>query len=231
MRALLAPAAALLLGACVTTTQTAAPAPEAQPGVPVSVARAIEVTRRIGPVAEAACRARTPQQNCDFEILVNRDPHSGVNAFQTIRPESGRPVIILTVGLIQEVRNADELAFVIGHEAAHHIARHINQQRSAAEAGARVFGATAIQQGANREEVIRAASLGALVGARQFSQSAELEADALGTTITCRAGFDPVRGSEFFGQLPDPERQIFGTHPPNSARVATVRRAAAQECR
>jgi predicted Zn-dependent protease len=236
MRPFLILLASLSLGACVSTPPVGtvlpseAEIPTATRGVPVSVARALQVTAQMEPVAEAVCRAETPQLDCDFDIVVLRDPRAGVNAFQTVDPDTGQPVIILTVGLINEVRSADELAFVIGHEAAHHIAQHINQQQGAAERGARIFGNTAIQNGATREEAIEAANLGALVGSRQFSQGAELEADALGTIITCRAGFDPVQGAEFFSQLPDPGENVLGTHPPNRERVQIIRRVAAQRC-
>ena len=228
MRLFLSLLAIVSTAACVTTTP---PQPTSSgPQVPVSVARAIEVTRVIEPVAESVCRRETPRQNCDFAILVNRDPSSGINAFQTIDPETGRPVVILTIGLIQEVRNADELAFVIGHEVAHHIAGHLDAQLEAARAGAQILGARAQAEGATQAEIIEAAQAGALIGARQFSQSAELEADALGTIIACRAGFDPTIGAEFFNQLPDPGVQILGTHPPNAVRIATVRQTAARSC-
>lgn len=231
MRVLILLIAAITLSACVSTPPQTVSAPTAIPeNVPVSVARAIEVTRRMEPVAEQMCRSQTPRQNCDFEFLVNRDPRGGINAFQTVNPENGRPVIILTVGLIRSVRNADELAFVIGHETAHHIAEHINEQEAAVRAGAQIFGATAQQQGANREEIIAAAQQGALLGAAQFSQRSELEADSLGTIITCRAGFDPIVGARFFSQLPDPGARVFGTHPPNAARVRIVQDTAAQGC-
>lgn len=231
MRALTLILSVLTLGACVAMQPAAPPleAPEPQ-DIPVSVALAIEVTRRMEPVAESICRAQTPRQNCDFEFLVHRDPRAGVNAFQTINPDTGRPVIILTVGLIRSVRNADELAFVIGHETAHHIAEHIGQQEAAARAGAQIFGATAQEQGATREEIIAAAQQGAELGLRQFSQRAELEADSLGTQITCRAGFDPIVGAEFFAQLPDPDAGVFSTHPPNRARIQIVRDTSAQQC-
>lgn len=218
----------LTLGAC------AAPGPTDPPGaaeVPVSVARAIEVTRRMEPVAERICRAQTPRQECDFEFLVNRDPRAGVNAFQTLDPETGRPVVILTLGLIRAVRNDDELAFVIGHETAHHIAEHVGQQGAAARAGAQIFGASAQQQGASRAEIIAAAQQGAVLGLRQFGQRAELEADSLGTQIICLAGFDPVAGSRFFAQIPDRDAGVFSTHPPNAARVQIVRETAARLCR
>lgn len=49
----------------------------------------------------------------------------------------------------------------------------------------------------------------------------------MGTIITLKAGYDAVRGAEFFNRLPDPGNQFLGTHPPNADRLATVRKAAA----
>ena len=69
--------------------------------------------------------------------------------------------------------------------------------------------------------------LGAEVGARRYSKDFELEADALGTIITKRAGYDPLRGAEFFFRIPDPGDRFLGTHPPNGARLETERRTAA----
>jgi predicted Zn-dependent protease len=51
-----------------------------------------------------------------------------------------------------------------------------------------------------------------------------LEADALGTVITKRAGYDPVRGAAFFTQIADPGDRFLGTHPPNAKRIDTVKR-------
>ena len=56
----------------------------------------------------------------------------------------------------------------------------------------------------------------------------ELEADALGTVITRKAGYKPVRGAEFFTQIADPGDRFLGTHPPNAKRIETVRRVDAQ---
>ncbi|MBF9034102.1 M48 family metalloprotease [Rhodobacterales bacterium HKCCE2091] len=192
-------------------------------GARVSIA---EVSGRIEAVSEAECRARLPRGNCDFEILVETDPAAGINAFQTV-DRSGRPVIIVTQGLIREVLNADELAFVIGHEAAHHIRQHIPQQVNAARRGALVFGILAQMGGGDEAAVREAAQLGATVGARRFSQDHELQADQLGTIIAMRAGYDPILGAAFFQRLPDPGNRILGTHPPNAEREAIVRRTAA----
>jgi len=81
--------------------------------------------------------------------------------------------------------------------------------------------------GQSRADIGRAGQSGAAVGARRFSKEFELEADALGTVIAKRAGYDPVRGAAFFARIPDPGDQFLGTHPPNAERYALVRRVAA----
>ena len=53
------------------------------------------------------------------------------------------------------------------------------------------------------------------------------EDDALGTIITQRAGYDPIRGAAFFTRIPDPGDRFLGTHPPNASRIEIVRRTAA----
>jgi predicted Zn-dependent protease len=70
--------------------------------------------------------------------------------------------------------------------------------------------------------VRRAEDLGAEVGARAYSKEFELEADALGTLIAFRAGFDPANGARYFERRPDPGNRFLGTHPPNAARAGIV---------
>ena len=208
-----------LLAGCVSTPPLS---PQADTGA-VSFAA---VSSRVEAVAERECRARLRGGNCDFVILVENDPAAGLNAFQTLG-RNGRPVIIVTSQLIEAVRNPDELAFVIGHEAAHHIRQHISQQVDAARQGALVFGVLAQLGGGDDTAVREAAQLGAAVGAQRYSQEHELEADQLGTIISARAGYDPVLGSLFFDRLPDPGNRIYSSHPPNAARQQIVRETAA----
>ncbi len=231
MRLILLLILVLSAAACVPTTDRPNPA-QPLPSDPserarVAVSNFVEVVERVEPVAESICRQETRRQSCDFQIWVDRDPSSGVNAFQTLN-RRGQPVIIFTIGMIAAARNQDELAFVMGHEAGHHIAQHLAQQSAQAAAGAELFGSAARSQGASEAEVGEAARIGSLVASRRFSQSAELEADAIGATIAYRAGFDPITGSAFFRRLPNPSDAFLSTHPPNAARIATVRRAVAE---
>lgn len=186
----------------------------------------VRVLQTVEPVAERECRARTSGLNCDFNIVVDDRPGQPANAYQT-EDRSGRPVIAFTLALIADARNEDELAFVMGHEAAHHIAGHIGRQQQNAMAGAVVFAGLATLSGGDASAVETAQRLGAQVGARSYSRDFELEADALGTVITARAGYNPLRGAEFFTRIPDPGDRFLGTHPPNAARIEVVRRTVA----
>jgi Zn-dependent protease with chaperone function len=218
----------LLLSACV---QVGAPvaypdpavpaAPEGPPLDPRTAARNFaEVVARVEPVAEAECRVRLGS-NCDFRIVVDTTPGAPPNAFQT-RDDAGHPVIAFTVPLIAMARNPDELAFVMGHEAAHHILDHIPRQRQTAILGAAVFGAMTAASGGDPTAVRSAQDIGATIGARTYSKDFELEADGLGTAIAWSAGFDPGRGAFFFSRLPDPGNRFLGTHPPNAQRARVV---------
>lgn len=228
-------ATAAILSACVAVEP--APAPTAPPtptrsGEPArltgSTANANFTTavRRVEPVAESLCRQRAPQLNCDFAIRVDPNPNAPPNAFQSL-DRSGRPILTFTRALIADARNADEIAFVIGHESAHHIEQHIARQRQAATTGALVGGLIASVAGASSATAQEISRISAGVGARRFSKDHELEADALGTVITDRAGYNPVRGAAFFTRIPDPGDRFLGTHPPNAARIDVVRRTAA----
>lgn len=227
----LALVASLALAGCAVPTTGPAPvsAPAATPpslSAKAAARQFVDVVETVEPVAEAECRRLTPQQNCDFLIAVDDRPNVPPNAFQTL-DKSGRPVIAFTLALIAEIRNQDELAFVMSHEAAHHIEGHIAQTQRNAVTGAVLLGQIAALTGAGPQGVRSAQEIGAQVGARTYSKDFELEADALGTVIAKRAGYDPVRGAAYFTRIPDPGNRFLGTHPPNADRIKTVQQVAA----
>jgi predicted Zn-dependent protease len=232
MRLPLIAALAFALGGCVAPYPTPPAASQSAAIAPVQPARAaaenfLSVVARVEPVAESYCRRRSTARNCDFRIVVDDRPGQPPNAFQTV-DKYNRPVIGFTLALIADARNADELAFVLGHEAAHHIEGHIPKRQDQALSGALLAGVLAQASGLSAEEVRAAQNLGAEVAAQSYSKEFELEADALGAEIAFVAGYDPNRGTGFFDRLPDPGDRFLGSHPPNAQRkaqvAATVRR-------
>ena len=152
------PLVLLLVAACEPVTVNG---PQ-QPGIPTrtevppdvsakanaAARRFISVVETVEPVAEAECRKRTSNWPCDFRIVVDDRPDQPPNAFQT-EDNLGRPIIAFTLALILSVRNDDELAFVMGHEASHHILKHLEKTRESATVGAVIFSGIAAITGAS----------------------------------------------------------------------------------
>ncbi|GAA3864350.1 M48 family metalloprotease [Celeribacter arenosi] len=192
----------------------------------VSVKSFAAMVARVEPIAEAECRARTRNLNCDFHVVVETDPSAPSNAFQSV-DKSGRPVLAFTVALLADAQNLDEVAFIFGHEASHHIAGHLQSTQASAVGGGVLAGILAASLGVDARGIETAQNLGASVGARTYSKNFELEADQLGTIIAYRAGYNPVRGAAFFTRIPDPGDRFLGSHPPNAQRIETVKRTMA----
>lgn len=181
----------------------------------------VAVARRMEPQIERECLARTQGVNCDFQIVVDDRPGQSPNAFQT-RDSSGRPIIGFNLPLIAEARNEDEMAFVMGHEAAHHILGHLDAQQRVATTGGLVAGAIVSVAGGGGMLAGAARQVGGAVGARAYAKDFELQADQLGTVIAWNAGFNAERGAAFFARVPDPGDHFLGTHPSNGRRVEVV---------
>lgn len=223
------------LQACVQVLPAPAPGPApVRPAMPVQVQPAgpvlpvgtaaenfVAVVSLVEPLAERSCRQMRRVANCDFQIVIDDRPGLPPNAYQTL-DTAGRPILAFTVPLILDARNRDELAFILGHEAAHHIAGHLPRQQNTAMAGAVLAGILAQASGAGEQAITAAQEIGATMGARRFSKEFELEADSLGAEITFMAGFDPRLGAAFFDRLPDPGDQFLGTHPANAERKRVV---------
>lgn len=225
--------AVLLLAGCVSTaTPPSAPIPNpGRAGAQVSSQQAQgrfqQVASRIEPVAESECRRQTRGVNCDFLIRIDPNKKAPSNAYQSLS-KSGRPVITMTQALTRDVNNTDELAFVMAHEAAHHIQGHLARRAQNAAAGAVILAGLATMAGTGPNDIAAAQDLGAFVGGRSYSKDFELEADRLGTVIAYKAGYDPLKGALYFARVPDPGDRFLGTHPPNAQRYYAVQNTMAQ---
>lgn len=202
------------------------------------VARFSRVASRIQPVAERLCEDELAAKGADCHVRLELDmQRTDRNAyFIYAGPGNSNPVIRFTMPMLQDVASDDEVAFIMGHEYGHLIGQHIVKQQQQAIAGALILGAitaygnaqaASAGQSHDPNAVGRNMEIGAAVGSKAYSQSYELESDMLGTRIAMAAGYDPVRGAQFFardeaarsesGQL-----SFWGTHPPDSRRLAVV---------
>ncbi|WP_121067712.1 M48 family metalloprotease [Chachezhania antarctica] len=186
-----------------------------------------QVVTRVEPAAEKKCRQVSQSMPCDFLFRVDVTPGAPVNAYQS-EDLTGRPVITISGSMILDVRNADELAFVLSHEASHHILNHIRRQRESAAYGAELLAQKVAEQGGSARDIRIAQELGAAIGSRVYSKNHELEADELGTIITANAGYNPLIGMGYFEKTPDPGDKFLGTHPPNSDRRRAVQQTSSR---
>jgi predicted Zn-dependent protease len=160
------------------------------------------------------------------------------NAYQTYAPD-GTPIVAFTLPMVADARNADEIAFVLGHEFGHHIAEHIRKSQQQAAAGALILGALMAagqaqsagspyyNQAQAEQDLENIMALGYAVGERAYSKEYELEADVVGAYIAEAAGYDAVRGARFFARPEATQRQdgslsFWGTHPADEDRLAVV---------
>lgn len=225
---------ATALAACdVEPAVSTTPAPTATPapltkvertGRPQTAADFRAVVRRVEPVAESACRQMRPSANCDFAISLDTTPGLPPNAYQTY-DRNGRPRLAFTPALLRLMKNQDEVAFALSHEAAHHIRSHIAQTQRTAQTGALIGMVVGSLAGLDSTGVEAATNIGGTVGARRYSKNFELEADSLGAQIAKRAGYDPLRGVLYFQDASDPGDRFLGTHPPNADRIRIVRQS------
>jgi hypothetical protein len=102
--------------------------------------------------------------------------------------------IFLTTGVLAQLRNDDEVAFLIAHEMAHNILGHAAMMRSGEIRG------------------------------RQGVRQIESAADRLGGTLMLDAGFDPVKGAALLKRLDGSDFGIslFANHEPAAKRIASL---------
>src|SRR5205823_6719843 len=146
--------------------------------------------------------------------------------------------VIVTVGLLEQLENEDELAFVLGHEISHAILRHhdsdwlARSQYYAVVNAAAVDGVAQRASGAvgagNARNIARGLDvmqhlyrLSANVLAPQMTRSQEDQADALGFDLMVRAGYDPEAALSVMDKLAEQEAE--------AARAAAQAKAAAQQ--
>ncbi len=145
--------------------------------------------------------------------------------------------VYVTRGLLALANSEAEIASVIGHEIGHVVARHSTQRRNRG-ALAGIIG-TIVGQVTDNQAAREILNLGARGVLAQYSQSDELEADALGITYMRKAGFDTRASARMFATM-GRHKQIlartmgtrfagldfFASHPPDADRLVKAQRLA-----
>lgn len=150
------------------------------------------------------------------------------NAFA--RPD-GR--LYFTRGLLATLRSEDELAFVVGHEMGHVVARH-SLSREVVAALARAARVAASLAGVDGDDAAAVERL----SFSAFTRAQEHQADALGFAYAAQAGYDPAAAAATQQALlrlklyhesnddAEPGYSIHDSHPPHPERIAALRELA-----
>jgi predicted Zn-dependent protease len=161
-------------------------------------------------------------RSADWKWEVNLIGSRQINAFCM---PGGK--IAFYYGILSELQlSDDEVAMIMGHEAAHALLEHAREQM-----GKNVVTTGALRLGASLLGLGQLGEVGAQIGSQllslKFSRDDESEADALGLVMAARAGYDPRSGVTLWqkmtatsgGKAPP---EMLSTHPAGSTRIKDI---------
>ena len=198
------------------------------------------IDKRILPATISVCqRTFSNPQDCPGLLrqrtLTVYAEHEGINAFV-----DGSLNLSVLGGMVREVGNDDELAFVLAHEYSHSLMGHIQKtmrnqmlgQLAGGLAGLGVAAAAGVDlSSASAGQVIDGGvNIGGTLGSLRFSKGMELEADHLAMFILNESGYDMDKAIQYCqrqGQIQyqhnwDGSQQVLGffeTHPSDEERL------------
>lgn len=184
---------------------------------------AFDRVQRVGARIAAASRRRYGADvdgfSWDFAVIDTPE----VNAWMLPGGKSA-----VNTGLLSVAASDDELAVVMGHEAAHAIARHGAERISRAIAMQAAIGVALASDRVDPRIVGATAAAYGVLGETAFSRGEESEADHIGLLIAADAGFDPRAATGFWrkmaslGGAKPPE--LLSTHPSDETRASRLER-------
>jgi predicted Zn-dependent protease len=129
-------------------------------------------------------------------------------------------------GILQQLQlNDDEVAMILGHEAAHALREHAREQMgktAATRIGAGVL--SALLGLGNAGDTLL--NMGGQLLTLRFSRDDESEADLVGVDLAARSGYDPAAGITLWKKMMSAAKgappEFLSTHPANATRIADI---------
>ncbi len=139
--------------------------------------------------------------------------------------------IVVYEGLLPVTKNETCLAIVLGHEVAHAVARHSqeNMTKSAnTQMGANIASVIGSQVLGNTGSTLlnSALSIGGTALISGYSRKNETEADRMGLIFAAMAGYDPAEAVPFWqrmASLGNGSNSIFSDHPSDAQRISDIK--------
>ena len=129
-------------------------------------------------------------------------------------------------GILQQLQlNDDEVAMIMGHEAAHALREHARERMgktAATRIGAGVVSAL-LGLGSTGDTLL---NMGSQLLTLKFSREDESEADLIGIELAARAGYDPAAGVTLWQKMAEASKgappQFISTHPSGPTRIRDI---------
>jgi len=129
-------------------------------------------------------------------------------------------------GILQKLQlSDDEVAMIMGHEAAHALREHARERmgKTMATRGAIEIGSVLLGLGNTGR---MAADMGGQLLTLKFSREDESEADLIGIELAARAGYDPHAGVTLWQKMAEASKgappQFISTHPSGPTRIRDI---------
>lgn len=159
-----------------------------------------------------------PEKACAYPLALNLS--NNLNAFA-----DGKNVVI-SIGMVDFLKNDNEIALVLGHEIAHNALGHVDKKQSNALVGALIGGLLVAVAGVG----VDAVDAGAQIGAQAFSQEFEAEADYVGVYYAARAGYEVGEVANIWRRIasrnPSAIDLVGTTHPSSAVRFLLIEQTA-----
>lgn len=187
-------------------------APESHP----QTTRLREIAKRIIPFSDS-WNARAKEWKWEVNLIDSKE----LNAFCM---PGGK--IAFFSGILRQLKlNDDEVAMIMGHEAAHALREHARARvgKNMATRGAIEIGAALLGLGSTAR---MAADIGGQLLTLKFSRSDESDADLVGMELAARAGYDPNAGVSLWEKMGEAAKgappQFLSTHPAGPTRIKDI---------
>jgi Zn-dependent protease with chaperone function len=191
----------------------------------ISVALLKSLQQQIQGQSEDAARLRDRIADMQWEVsVIDSDV---VNAF--VVPSGS---IFVYTGLLEQVQTTGALAFILGHEISHALARHSVEKMGILCVGSFLVDFCAGFLGSSTHHYLQymlLPYLQALVLDLPFSRSLETEADVFGVRLMAAAGYDPQEAVEAWKRMEQGEKgggggggkvmEFVSTHPSHHTRI------------
>lgn len=195
------------------------------------------VAQRIVPTAQQLCRELriNDPKGCAYEIIITEgqknaegivEPDTSLNAY------ADGTSVYFSPAMINFASRDQDLAFILAHEFAHNMMRHVTSKMQNVLIGALLGTAAdmvAASQGFNSQGQF--GQLGAGIGSNAYSPAFEGEADYIGLYLLARAGYEYHNVPEFWRRMSvENPRAIYTTttHPSNSERFVNMNKTIAE---